>query len=224
MIYIEDIRLAIPWGILLSFTLGPVFFTLIETSILKGFKAACIFNIGVVLGDVFYFLIAYLGSYKLIENLKDNSALYIFGGFVMLVFGFISFFTNKKQRKRNLRKVDKDILKKNYLGLILKGFILNFINIGVFGFWLTVILLVAPQLQMDPVRIGFFFFCVIVIYVSIDLVKIVLSKQVQHKLTPKNIYKIKAVISIVLIVFGVVLLFQGLFPEEIKMLRSYCGL
>jgi threonine/homoserine/homoserine lactone efflux protein len=50
---INDILTGLPWGIFLSFMIGPVFFILIETSITKGFRAALAFDLGVVLGDVF---------------------------------------------------------------------------------------------------------------------------------------------------------------------------
>ena len=36
---IEDIQAAIPLGFFLSFMIGPVFFVLLETSIVKGFRA-----------------------------------------------------------------------------------------------------------------------------------------------------------------------------------------
>ena len=35
---INDILAGIPWGIFLSFMIGPVFFILLETSISKGFS------------------------------------------------------------------------------------------------------------------------------------------------------------------------------------------
>ena len=51
---------AIPIGIVLSFTIGPVFFTVLETSISKGIKAAIFVDIGVILSDVLFFIIAFL--------------------------------------------------------------------------------------------------------------------------------------------------------------------
>jgi hypothetical protein len=36
---VNDILAGVPWGIFLSFMIGPVFFILLETSILKGFRA-----------------------------------------------------------------------------------------------------------------------------------------------------------------------------------------
>ena len=56
---INDILSGIPWGIFLSFMIGPVFFILLETSIIKGFRAALVFDIGVVLGDIVFIAIAY---------------------------------------------------------------------------------------------------------------------------------------------------------------------
>ena len=96
---INDILSGIPWGIFLSFMIGPVFFILLETSIIKGFRAALVFDIGVVLGDIVFIAIAYLGSYRLIKSLEDNSSLFILGGILMLAYGVISFISLKKEKK-----------------------------------------------------------------------------------------------------------------------------
>lgn len=128
---INDIITGIPWGIFLSFMIGPVFFILLETSITKGFRAALVFDLGVVLGDIFFIAIAYLGSYRLIQSLKDKPALFMFGGMLMLVYGIISFVKLKKEGKIKYALIDKEIIKKNYLSLFIKGFLLNVINIGV---------------------------------------------------------------------------------------------
>jgi threonine/homoserine/homoserine lactone efflux protein len=56
--------------------IGPVFL-FFETSILKGFRAAIVFDLGVILGDIVFIGIAYLGSYRLIQSLKDKPALFI---------------------------------------------------------------------------------------------------------------------------------------------------
>jgi hypothetical protein len=47
-----------------------------------------------------------------------------------------------------------------------------------------------------------------------------LAKQLKSKLTPTNILKIKKAISIVLIVFGVILISQGWFPKEKEMVKN----
>ena len=217
---INDILSGIPWGIFLSFIIGPVFFILLETSIIKGFRAALVFDLGVVSGDIVFIGIAYLGSYRLIQSLKDQPALFIFGGVLMLVYGIISFIQLKKEEKINTDIIDREIVKKNYLSLFIKGFLLNIINIGVLGFWLAIIISVGPKLEMQTSRMMTFFISVIVSYLFIDCIKILLAKQLKTKLTPVNILKIKKGISIVMMVFGMVLITQGWFPEEKAMVKK----
>ncbi|MFE3868392.1 LysE family translocator [Flavobacterium sp. LS2P90] len=217
---VNDILSGIPWGIFLSFMIGPVFFILLETSIIKGFRAALVFDLGVILGDIVFIGIAYLGSYRLIQSLKDKPALFIFGGILMLAYGIISFLQLKKEEKVNTDIIDKEIIKKNYGSLFVKGFFLNIINIGVLGFWLAIIISVGPKLEMQTSRMITFFATVILSYLFIDCIKIILAKQLKNKLTPSNILKIKKGISIVLMIFGVVLITQGWFPKEKAMVKK----
>ena len=217
---INDILAGLPWGLFLSFMVGPVFFILLETSITKGFRAAMVFDLGVVLGDIFFIGIAYLGSYRLIQSLKDKPALFVFGGIIMLAYGIISFVKLKNDEKINDEEIDRDIIKRNYGSLFIKGFLLNVINIGVLGFWLAVIISVGPKLDMQNSRMITFFASVIITYLLVDCIKIMLAKQLKSKMTPTNILKIKKAISIVLMIFGMVLITQGWFPKEKEMVRN----
>jgi threonine/homoserine/homoserine lactone efflux protein len=217
---INDILSGIPWGIFLSFMIGPVFFILLETSIVKGFRAALVFDLGVVLADIIFITIAYIGSYRLITSIKDNAALFMFGGIVMLAYGVISYIGLHKEKKVDTHKIDNEIIRKDYLGLFIKGFFLNIINIGVLGFWLAIIISVGPKLEMQMPRMLTFFATVIITYLLVDSVKIVLAKQLKSKMTPTNILKIKKGISIVLMIFGFVLITQGWFPKEKEKIKD----
>lgn len=214
---IEDILTAVPLGFLLSFMIGPVFFVLLETSVVKGFRAAVSFDLGVIIADVVFILIAYFSSYKLIQAIKDDPALFTFGGLVMLTYGIISYVKNRAVRKSIDPEDPSELVKKNYLNLFIKGFFLNFINIGVLGFWLAIILTIGPQLELQPARMLTFFSTVILSYFVTDVFKILAAKQLRRYLNPKNIQNIKKIISVVLIVSGVFLLFQGVFPKEGQM-------
>jgi threonine/homoserine/homoserine lactone efflux protein len=214
---LQDILSAIPVGFILSIMPGAVFFVLLETSVLKGFKAALAFDLGAISSDIVFILIAYFSSYKLLEKIKDEPALFIFGGIVMVTYGIISFFKVNKTSKAELLGEDEiEIIKKNYLSLFIKGFLLNFINIGVLGFWLAIIISWGPKLDLVPSRMFVFFLSVIVTYFLIDLGKISLAKQLRSRLTVGNIMKIKRAISIILIFFGLALVLQGSFPGEMK--------
>ena len=215
---IEDILTAIPLGFFLSFMIGPVFFVLLETSVVKGFRAALVFDLGVVVADVIFILIAYFSSYRLIESIKGDPALFVFGGLVMLTYGIITFVKNKKPKKNIDPEDPEELAKNNYFSLFIKGFFLNFINIGVLGFWLAILLTVGPRLELDATRMFTFFTTVILSYFVTDIFKILLAKQLRNQLNPHNILMIKKVISLVLIVSGIFLLSQGWFPKERKIM------
>jgi threonine/homoserine/homoserine lactone efflux protein len=218
MILLKDILSAIPLGFFLSFMIGPVFFVLLETSVVKGFRAALVFDMGVVLADIVFITIAFFSSYRLIQSIKDDPALFIFGGLVMLTYGIISFVNNQKEAKKaKIDEIDpKELAKTNYLTLFIKGFFLNFINIGVLGFWLAILITIGPQLELKTSRMLTFFITLIIVYFVTDIFKILLAKQLRSKLTQKNILLIKKIISVVLIICGVVLLSQAWIPKEQK--------
>ena len=222
MILLKDILSAIPLGFFLSFMIGPVFFVLLETSVVKGFKAAIFFNLGVVLADIVFITIAFFSSYRLIQTIKDDPALFIFGGLVMLTYGIISFINTSKEA--NKTKIDEEdpieLAKNNYVTLFFKGFFLSFINIGVLGFWLAVLLTIGPQLELKASRMLTFFSTLIISYFITDIFKILLAKQLRSKLNSKNILSIKKLISIILIVSGIFLLSQGWFPKDQKIVNK----
>ncbi len=212
----QDILAAIPWGLLLAFSIGPGFFVLLETSITKGFRAAFTIDLGIVFGDILFIIIAYVSTNQLLEQLKDNPALFIIGGIIMLGYGLFSFVLLKRSYKKQLEIIEDEdnIQKNNYFALFFKGFLVNFINIGVLGFWLMIIITHGPQMQMNTQRITIFFAAILIFYLLFDIAKILLAKQLKHKLTPQNIYKIKRVISLVIVLFGLFFVLQGLFPNQ----------
>ena len=183
MILLQDILSAIPLGFFLSFMIGPVFFVLLETSVVKGFRAALFFDLGVILADIVFITIAFFSSYRLIQTIKDDPALFIFGGLVMLTYGIISFINNRKEAKKiKLDEIDPtELAKTNYLSLFIKGFFLNFINIGVLGFWLAILITIGPQLELKTSRMLTFFSTLIVTYFVTDIFKILLAKQLRSK-------------------------------------------
>jgi len=217
--FLNDLQTALPVGILLSVLLGPIFFVLLETAALKGFRAALALDLGVIIADACFIAIAYLSTNKLLEKIKDDPALFIFGGSLLIAYGIISIIKDKKDFKAK-REISVELINKhNYIALFIKGFLLNFINIGVLGFWLTVIITVGPQLNMDSNRIIFFFATALIIYLLIDILKILLAKNLRKKLTPIRIYYLKTLVSILMIVFGCVLLSKGFFPKSVEKIQ-----
>ena len=214
-----DILLALPLGLLLAFTIGPVFFVLLETAITKGFRAAAIFDAGVILADATFIFIVYFTTSSMLREIKDDPKLFFVGGLIMVAYGLISFIKLKKDFRKVIDNKENAHLivaeKVNYLNLFIKGFLLNFINIGVLGFWLCIMIVYGPQLDMNCSRILLFFTSILLTYFGVDVIKILIAKKLKHKLTAFHIYKIKRGISIVLLVFGLFLMLQAFFPNLI---------
>jgi len=209
----NELKEAVVIGFFLAFMIGPVFFMLIQTSIIKGARAAIVFDLGVMLGDVVFILIAYFGSKSLLEKIKDDPRLFLIGGLILLVYGIITFLD--KSQKRAIQ--DESLVlpeKTNYTKLFLKGFLLNFINVGVLAFWLGMILVVGPNLEMDSSKIFNYFAIILISYLVTDVGKIVLAKQLKKKLTPKVTYKIKRIMGVLLMIFGIALMVKGFLPKE----------
>lgn len=197
----------------MALMIGPVFFMLLKTSALKGFRAAIAFDIGVILGDITFILIAYFGSRSLLEKIKDDPRLFLIGGLILVVYGFITFLD--KKNKKEVDESEVDVPKSNnYFKLFLNGYFLNFINIGVLAGWLTIMVIVGPLLGMDPNLIFWYFVKVVIGYFALDLIKILLAKQLRSKLTPLVIYKVKKGMGVLLIVFGAVMMLKSFISKE----------
>ncbi len=208
-----DFKNAFLVGVFMAFMIGPVFFMLLKTSVLKGARAAIAFDIGVILGDVSFMLIAYFGSRSLLEKIKDDPRLFLIGGLVLIIYGLITYLD--KNNKKEAEAPDVQLPESNnYLKLLLKGFFLNFINIGVLAFWLGLIVVIGPTYDMNPRYLFWYFATVILGYALTDLGKILLAKQLRNKLTPLVIYRIKRGMGVLLIVFGAVLMLKGFIPKE----------
>ncbi|MBT3741479.1 MAG: LysE family transporter [Polaribacter sp.] len=212
---IYDFKNALIIGFFMAFMIGPVFFMLIQTSILKGARAAIVFDLGVIIGDLTFILIAYYGSRPLLEKIKDDPRLFFIGGLVLVIYGLITYF-NKENKKEALEsaKIIEVPIKNNYLKLFLKGYFLNFINIGVLAFWLGTVLVIGPALKMDQTAIFWYFGTILISYFVTDLGKIVLAKKLKNKMTPRVIYRVKKIMGIILIICGVFLMLKGFIPSE----------
>ncbi|MFB1026693.1 MAG: LysE family transporter [Flavobacteriaceae bacterium] len=209
---IEDIQAAIPLGFFLAFMIGPVFFMLIETSITKGVRAAIAFDIGVIIADALFIAVAYFSSFQLLENLSNLPGLYVFGGTILSVYGLIILI--KKPNEKQIENEFNNTTKANYFQLSIKGFLLNFINIGVLVFWLGVVVVTGPSFENSINRFVVFFSTLLIAYFLTDLVKIILAKQLKKKLTPKIIIKTKKILGALLVICGLILIIKGFLPKD----------
>lgn len=204
---------AVLLGFGLAFMVGPVFFTLIETSITKGFRAALTFDAGVVLADIMFITISYYGSISILQKIQDDPRIFMIGGLVLVSYGMYTIFYKKTKKI----VTDSDLVvveSNNYIGLLLKGFFLNTINLGVLAFWLAIVIAVSSNFQMDSGKIFNYFTLVVVTFLLTDIVKILAAKQLKAKLTPLVLRKIRHALGVFFIIFGIILATKRYIPEK----------
>src|SRR5271154_2721702 len=89
-------------GTIFIASFGPIFFTLIETSINKGFLSAASIAVGTLISDSLYIAIAFFGVSFFLESKDFKIGLGFCGGILLMVFGILYFFKKPKIEKIEL--------------------------------------------------------------------------------------------------------------------------
>jgi threonine/homoserine/homoserine lactone efflux protein len=194
-------------GLVLALLIGPVFFTILQTSIERGFWSGLFVAIGVSLSDAFYISICYLGVYQLFDQGNFKEYLAYFGGAVLLIMGL--YYLVIKSRKLAHYDPQKVEAKSPYK-LIVKGFFINGLTPMVLIFWLGTVGVATTKLGYSTPGEAIPFFAAIVSTVFItDLIKAKLADKLRVVLTPKFIRTMNLVLGAVLIIFGGRLIFMA---------------
>ncbi|MDR3273193.1 MAG: LysE family transporter [Flavobacteriaceae bacterium] len=192
---------AIAVGFILSIILiGPVFFLLIETSLTKGIRPAIVLEAGVISADLLCIVISHYSSQGFRNFIDSHPSVFMIGGFLIIVYGLYNILSRGNLHIRG----GINIATTNYFKTYLNGFLLNLVNIGVIVFWMTTVVMISTAYP-KPSEFYIYMLVLILTMISFDLVKIFLASAFQHKLTDLLVYKIKKVVGVALIVFGVVL-------------------
>tara|TARA_Y100000385_G_scaffold289406_2_gene358757 strand:+ start:9576 stop:10259 length:684 start_codon:yes stop_codon:yes gene_type:complete len=198
-------------GFILSIMIGPVFFVLLETSIRKGVRAAIALDLGVLISDIVYILIAYL-FYTEVEALSkgdDKSLLHLIGGGMFLAYGVFNLLKKVKERKVKGGELDK-VRTRDYIWLGIKGFVLNIANPLVVFYWFSVMTLGAEsEGESGGWRMIFYLGIILLTFFTIDLLKILGAKRLRPLVTHRLLVGLNRLIGIVFVLFGVVLIVQG---------------
>jgi len=196
-------------GILAGFTLalliGPVFFTIIQTSIERGFLNGSLVAVGVSLSDTLYITLAYLGLSQALDNGDTQLYLAYAGGLILFVFGAYYLFV-KSRKVLNYHTVN--IKAERPFRLIAKGFIINGLSPMVLVFWVGMVSAATGEFGYTSNSVAFTFFGSLVATVFItDLLKAKLADRLRLILTPRFIKVMNIVLGLVMVLFGTRLLF-----------------
>lgn len=187
-------------GLLLSAMVGPVFFSLIQSSLNNGFRYASVLAFGIFCSDTFYVIITYFGIKFLAEATYFEEVLGYVGGLILIGFG-LSTLIRKNVSRPNSGGIDLPRLKRR--SAFFKGFSINGINPFVLLFWISIASLVQTKESYSDLDIIFYYSGILITVFAIDLIKAFVAKQISHLITDQIMFWMNKAVGVLLIGFGI---------------------
>lgn len=195
---IEAILQGIGAGILFSFLTGPVFFSMIKTSIEKGFKAGFSLAIGVILSDIIFISLTIFSSQFVKYDAAYNLYIGIIGGFFLLGVG-LYYLINKVKVNYDT----SDIVKVRKRGYIIKGFLMCLLSPTTLMFWIMVGGIVSGQLHYAIGEKVVFFVIAMMTQLFVDFLKTYYAAKLRYRIKEKNIRNLNRIAGAVIILFAI---------------------
>jgi len=199
---IEALLKGITFGLLLSISVGPVLFSIIKQSLNNGHSGGLTFIIGVSASDISLVLVSNIFT-QLFNSLREYKTEVGVAGCTFLVSLGIYFLFFKKV---NVNAEGKQIFrfrKRDYAKIFLSGYFMNTLNPSVFIFWITTSTAVINHTLKQ--RIIIFTTC-LAWMLGTDFLKVMLAGKIRNRLTPHNIHILNRINGLMLIVFGIALI------------------
>ena len=196
-------------GLLLAVSVGPIIFSIIKQSINHGHKGGYAFVAGISASDITMVIICNFFTTLLASLLSHEKIIAICGSVFLSIMGIYSLFFKKPATNEPHNVKEKVFKKHELLGLSITGYLMNILNPGAIFFWLasSAAILADSKNTEHPIRyrITVFGTCLIVVLAT-DVAKVLLSGTLRSKLTPKVMHRMDQVLGLVLIGFGVALI------------------
>ncbi|RYF86946.1 MAG: lysine transporter LysE [Chitinophagaceae bacterium] len=189
-------------GLLLAISVGPIVFTVIKQSLNNGLKGGLAFIIGIFFSDIFLVICCnfFTHFFTLLSNYSTQLGI---AGSVLLILVGIYFLFFKKVKISAEGQQMLSFNNKDYARMFIAGSIMNLLNPGIIVFWFTTATaFVSYAINKRIVIFG----VALIIALSADVAKVVLADKLRKKLTPKNIHRINKINGVILIGFGIALL------------------
>ena len=184
-------------GLAMIVFIGPVFFTLIQTTIQYGAKAGFAVTLGIFISDVIIAALCLFGAVEFFENARHQFWLALAGGAILF---FIGFKYILRPTVNNVSDFKPSVF--SLSSFFAKGFLINFVNPFVFMVWISITAL--AKIRFDSWNeIMPFLGAALLGILTTDSLKVILAERVQKFLNPVVLRKIFFVTGLILICFGI---------------------
>ena len=200
-------------GLILSISIGPVIFAILKQSLTNGHKAGYAFVAGVSLSDLSILFVCniFTGLFALVLTHKASIAM-IGAGFLFFV-GCYTILFKKISVVQMDGELEKTMRARDYLGVVISGFLMNTLNPSVFLFWFAWTAAIgsdAAETQNPNMhKVLVFGTCLLFVLIS-DLAKVYLAKKLRPHLTEKTLLWINRAAGIIILVFSAALFYSAL--------------
>lgn len=194
-------------AILIVITPGAALFSLLKTSIARGFKAGFWQAVGISLSDILIVVFCLCGLGQIMENDTVRLITSIIGGIILIIYGGHTFFNKNtdlnpaRKDKIEARFQNKQFKLKAY-EFIAIGFTFNFTNPFVWILWLGIVPYSGITLQQQII----FFLITLGIIFCFDLCKSFFAHKIKDFLTPEKIFLISRISGLLIGILGIVLI------------------
>lgn len=194
-------------GLLLSISVGPVIFSIIKQSLNSGHRGGLAFVFGVSASDISLVLISNVFT-QLFSYLEERKHLIGIAGSLFLIGVGIFFLFFKKIKVDDEGVPVIKFRKRDYAKIFLSGYFMNMLNPAVFIFWLSASTTLITMTVEN--RIIAFTSCLFIVLAG-DILKVMMAQKIRKKLTPHNIQILSRINGLILLGFGMVLLWGLVF-------------
>lgn len=199
---LESMLKGLTFGLLLSIAVGPVLFSIIKQSLNNGHRGGFAFIAGVSASDITIVLVSNVFT-ELFDSLKSyKTEVGVAGCFFLVSMGIYFIFFKKVKVNAEGKQVFK-FRKRDYAKIFFSGYFMNTLNPAVFIFWITTTTATISHTVQD--RIIIFATC-LTWMLGTDILKVMLAGKIRNRLTPHNIHIVNRINGIILIVFGIALI------------------
>lgn len=200
---LEALIKGITLGLLLSISVGPVIFSIIKQSLNNGHTGGMAFVFGVSASDIALAMVSNMFT-QLFRNISTHQTyIGIVGSIFLIVMGFYFLFFKKVSVDAMGKQVFTQFRKRDLARIFFSGFFMNILNPAVFLFWLTTSTTFINHTIQE--RLVIFITCLLLVLTG-DIAKVMLAGKIRNKLTPRNIHIINRVNGLILVFFGVALI------------------
>lgn len=195
-------------GMITALSFGPVFFSIIETSIARGHRLAVSIATGVLVSDALIITASFMSIGKLMNDETVSSFAGVTGGVLLLFFGL--YYVWKPVTSPKAIQIT-GAARFSHLLFFLKGLAINTFNPFVLLYWISAVSLVSVDKEMSKAEMFIFFTAAIGCNFFFDLLKTFLAGKLKHLLTPRSMNFISKAVGIGIIYFGMRLLWKTLY-------------